>query len=175
MLAVEALYLSSSAAFLQFNTCLLSAELSAPCAMIPGTLTVALAAFLFLASALADVGPYFDSERYEQGGMGPWPIETYRSTSTVGAVVNFLQYGPQCKDDQYYFISPRGYSVHKPGPMILDQKGRLVWTKPYGHTYNFNVYNYKGQDYLTFWVGDDSRVGHGEGTYYMVRHHLYSA
>ncbi|RDH29820.1 ASST-domain-containing protein [Aspergillus welwitschiae] len=136
--------------------------------MILGTLTVALAAFLFLASALADVGPYFDSERYEQGGMGPWPIETYRSTSTVGAVVNFLQYGPQCKDDQYYFISPRGYSVHKPGPMILDQKGRLVWTKPYGHTYNFNVYNYKGQDYLTFWVGDDSRVGHGEGTYYML-------
>jgi hypothetical protein len=38
--------------------------------MILGTLTVALAAFLFLASALADVGPYFDSERYEQGGMG---------------------------------------------------------------------------------------------------------
>ncbi|OJJ75816.1 hypothetical protein ASPBRDRAFT_116928 [Aspergillus brasiliensis CBS 101740] len=136
--------------------------------MIPGTLTVALAAFLFLTSALADVGPYFDSELYEQGRMGPWPIETYRSTSTVGAAVNFLQYGPQCKDDQYYFISPRGYSVHKPGPMILDQKGRLVWTKPYGHTYNLNVYNYKGQDYLTFWVGDDGKVGHGEGTYYML-------
>ncbi|RAH60609.1 arylsulfotransferase [Aspergillus piperis CBS 112811] len=136
--------------------------------MIPGTLTVALAAFLFLASALADVGPYFDSELYEQGRLGSWPIETYRSTSTVGAAVNFLQYGPQCRDDKYYFISPRGYSVHKPGPMILDHKGRLIWTKPYGNTYNFNVYNYKGQDYLTFWVGDDGKVGHGEGTYYML-------
>ncbi|PYI05986.1 arylsulfotransferase [Aspergillus sclerotiicarbonarius CBS 121057] len=136
--------------------------------MIRGTLAFALAAFLLLTSAVADEGPYYASELYEMGRMGQWPIETYRSTSTVGAAVNWMEYNPQCNDGQYYFISPRGYSVHKPGPMILDQDGHLVWTKPLGHTYNLNVYQYKGQDYLTYWLGDDSRVGHGEGTYYML-------
>ena len=138
--------------------------------MFLGTLPFALATFLLLTSVLADEGPYFASDLYEQGRMGQWPIEAYRSTSTVGAAVNFMEYSPQCKDGQYYFISPRGYSVHKPGPMILDQDGHLVWTKPLGHTYNLNVYQYKGQDYLTFWLGDDGKVGHGEGTYYMVRY-----
>jgi hypothetical protein len=52
--------------------------------------------------------------------------------------------------------------------MIIDQDGHLVWTKHYGQTYNANVYRYKGQDYLTFWVGNDGIVGHGDGTYYMV-------
>ncbi|KAL2001359.1 hypothetical protein VTN02DRAFT_1852 [Thermoascus thermophilus] len=52
--------------------------------------------------------------------------------------------------------------------MILDQDGNLVWTQPYGDAYGLNVYTVKGKDYLTFWVGDDSIVGHGDGTYYFL-------
>lgn len=81
---------------------------------------------------------------------------------------NFVRYGQACRDGLHTLIAPRGSDVYTPGPMILDQDGHLVWFKPMGQTYNMNVQTYKGQEYLTFWSGDDSIVGHGEGTYYMV-------
>ena len=48
--------------------------------------------------------------------------------------------------------------------------GSLVWgpDRHYGEVYNFQVQQYKGEDYLVFWAGDDSIGGHGEGKYYMV-------
>lgn len=52
--------------------------------------------------------------------------------------------------------------------MILDQDGHVVWAKSWGRTYNMNMQTYKGEDFITFWVGNDGVVGHGEGTYYMV-------
>ncbi|PWY92164.1 hypothetical protein BO70DRAFT_424909 [Aspergillus heteromorphus CBS 117.55] len=116
----------------------------------------------------ADMGPYFHNGMYEAGKLGAWPMETYRSSSAVGAAINFVAYNPECQDGQYYFIAPRGKSVHKPGPMILDHDGHLIWTKHYGQTYNTNLYRYKGQDYITFWVGNDGIVGHGHGVYYML-------
>ncbi|KAK0658543.1 hypothetical protein DIS24_g4664 [Lasiodiplodia hormozganensis] len=54
--------------------------------------------------------------------------------------------------------------------MILDQAGNLVWTldgRPYGETYNLNVQEWNGEQYLTFWGGDDTVGGHGQGYYYM--------
>jgi hypothetical protein len=52
--------------------------------------------------------------------------------------------------------------------MILDQNGDLVWFKEYGTTYNFNIHSFRGEDYLTFWTGNDGVRGHGNGIYYMV-------
>ncbi|KAF7167011.1 hypothetical protein CNMCM6106_002591 [Aspergillus hiratsukae] len=86
----------------------------------------------------------------------------------MGPMLNYVEVNPQCKDGQYTLIAPRGAAVPDPGPMIIDQDGHLVWTKHYGQTYNVNVYSYKGHDYLTFWVGNDGIVGHGDGTYYML-------
>jgi hypothetical protein len=119
-------------------------------------------------SVQADRGPYFQSSRFENGDLGQWPTETYRSSALMGPILNYVESNPQCKDGQYTLIAPRGMAVRNPGPMIIDQDGHLVWTKYYGQTYNVNVYKYKGQDYLTFWVGNDGIVGHGDGTYYMV-------
>ncbi|EDP51097.1 conserved hypothetical protein [Aspergillus fumigatus A1163] len=116
----------------------------------------------------ADRGPYFQSSRFEDGDLGQWPTETYRSSALMGPILNYVESNPQCKDGQYTLIAPRGMAVRNPGPMIIDQDGHLVWTKHYGQTYNVNVYRYKGQDYLTFWVGNDGIVGHGDGTYYML-------
>ncbi|GIJ85247.1 hypothetical protein Asppvi_004103 [Aspergillus pseudoviridinutans] len=116
----------------------------------------------------ADRGPYFQSSRFENGDLGQWPMESYRSTALMGPLLNYVKSNPQCKDGQYTLIAPRGMAVPNPGPMIIDQDGHLVWTKHYGQTYNVNVYSYKGQDYLTFWVGNDGIVGHGDGTYYML-------
>ncbi|KAE8154206.1 ASST-domain-containing protein [Aspergillus avenaceus] len=123
---------------------------------------------LFLVSVCADSGPYLQSSAYDEGRFGEWPTETYRSSPIVGPALNYLQHSDKCKDGLYTFIAPRGSRVAHPGPMILDQDGHLVWTTEYGQSYNLNVYNYKGQDYLTFWMGNDGVGGHGEGAYYML-------
>ncbi|RAL16818.1 arylsulfotransferase family protein [Aspergillus homomorphus CBS 101889] len=136
--------------------------------MTPVRLLILVVATVLLASTRADEGPYFQSQLYEQGRMGSWPTEQFRSTTTVGLAVNWVQESARCKDGQYYLLAPRGDSVHRPGPMILDQHGHLVWTKEYGQTYNLNVQRYRGRDYLTFWAGSDADVGHGRGTYYML-------
>ena len=57
--------------------------------------------------------------------------------------------------------------------MILDGRGELVWAGYFENkfgpqAYNMMVQNYKGEDFLTFWVGTDSVRGHGTGFYYMV-------
>lgn len=54
-------------------------------------------------------------------------------------------------------------------PMIHDAQGNLVWMNAtYGETFGLTMQQYKGQDYLTFWQGDDSVGGHGEGYYILV-------
>jgi hypothetical protein len=119
--------------------------------------------------ALADIEPYYRSKAYEQGELGHWPQQTYHSSSLVGPVLNYLQRSELCRDGSYTMITPRGSSIESAGPMIVDDDGSLVWTKRYGPTYDLNVYRFKGEEYLTFWVGDDAVVSHGSGSYYMVR------
>ncbi|KAL4894808.1 ASST-domain-containing protein [Aspergillus ambiguus] len=136
--------------------------------MIPMLGSLLALAAIGISSVRADFGPYFQSTAYDEGKYGAWPTETYRSTAIIGPSLNYVQYSPACNDGQYTLIAPRGGSVRYPGPMIIDQDGHLVWTKYYGQTYNLNIYRFKGQDYLTFWVGDDGIVGHGDGTYYML-------
>lgn len=124
---------------------------------------------LLTLSANADVDPFYHSTRYDSGRAGHWPSQEFTSDHAVTApIVNFVRYGEQCQDGLYTFISPYGGSVPTPGPMILDQDGHLVWTKSFGSTYNMNMQNYKGEDFITFWVGNDDVSGHGEGIYYMV-------
>lgn len=128
-------------------------------------------AFFFLSfspSAYADIEAYYQSDYFESGGAGKFPSQRFKSSQAIAPTLNFLQYEPPCRDGLYTFIAPRGGGVMAPGPMILDQDGHLIWTKNYGQTYNMDMQMYKGEPYLTFWTGDDSIVGHGKGTYYLV-------
>jgi hypothetical protein len=138
--------------------------------MMIGTSLLRAALFvLFALSANADIDPFYQSTRFDSGRAGSWPHQKFASDTTVTApILNFVRYGPQCQDELYTFISPYGGAVPSPGPMILDQDGHVVWAKAWGRTYNMNVQTYKGEDFITFWVGNDGVVGHGEGTYYMV-------
>lgn len=130
--------------------------------------TLVLPFFLFLLVGVhADVDSYYQSTKYEKGSAGKWPNQRFQSSQLTAPVLNFVRYGQACRDGLYTFIAPRGSSVPKAGPMILDQDGHLVWSEPMGETFGMNMHTYKGESYLTFWVGDDS-MGHGEGTYYMV-------
>jgi hypothetical protein len=128
------------------------------------------ASFSVINVALADIGPYYRSDAYAKGNFGKWPYQAYHSSPLLGPVLNIQQLSDQCDDGSYTLITPRGHAVPQPGPMILDQRGNLVWSQPgYGRTYGLAVQKYKGRDYLTFWSGNDSTVGRGNGSFYMVR------
>lgn len=120
-----------------------------------------------------DVGPSFDPTDGEawETKYGDYPFMSFKSTDLTSPVVRRMVDSPQCYDGRYMFYSPRGVAPDLPAPMILDDKGDLVWTKRCDglQPYNFEIQEYQGKQHLTFWLGNDAVGGHGEGFYYMVR------
>lgn len=139
--------------------------------------------FLFVARAVAnDVGSdyhpltynletgetAFDANAWETQ-YGSYPFHSYRSSNLTSPAVRKPSDSLQCYDDNHIFISPRGKKVANPAVTILDNHGRLIWSKHVqGQAYNFKVQEYKGQRVLTYWVGDDAVGGHGEGYFYVL-------
>lgn len=119
----------------------------------------------------ADQAPFYADSKYNDAEYGFYVTQTFKSSPQVTGVpvVNFMEPFTQCDDGSYLLITPRG-NVAESTPMILDVNGSLVWaaTKKYGQVYNLQVQSYKGQEYLTFWAGDDTVGGHGVGTHYML-------
>lgn len=128
--------------------------------------------FPALVAAAQDVFPHINSEAFDNGNFGAYPNRTYiTEPTTISPRLNVLQSDPRCNDGLYTMISLRGDKVELKGqsPMIHDARGNLIWMNAtYGETFGLSVQKYKGQDYLTFWQGDDSVGGHGEGYYYLV-------
>lgn len=114
------------------------------------------------------------NESIDNGTFGYYPTSSFMTEDDIFAPkVNWLQWDPQCNDGTYYFLTPRGHGLPRPGPMILDWKGDLVWKEHFsnewgGQAYDLMVQQYQAQDYLTFWTGDDRIRGHGSGSYMMV-------
>jgi hypothetical protein len=110
-----------------------------------------------------------DGEAWELG-YGYYPYRSYQTTDIISPQFRTLVDTPECHDDRYVFFTPRGPSIAAPGPMIVDSHGDLIWAKSTGgQAYGLAVQEYKGEDYLTYWTGDDRVRGHGAGDYYMVR------
>jgi hypothetical protein len=66
----------------------------------------------------------------------------------------------------YLFLAPK-MVVAQAGPMIMDNRGEVVWFKPLntkGVT-DFRVQHYRGKPVLTWWRGRVSDVGVGDGWY----------
>lgn len=116
--------------------------------------------------------PHIQSSEFDAGDYGAYPNRTYITRpDIISPRLNILQADPRCDDGLYTMISLRGDKVHISGqsPMIHDTKGNLVWMNAsYGETFGLNVQRYRGVDYLSFWQGDDSVGGHGEGVYILV-------
>ena len=114
------------------------------------------------------------NEAADNGSLGFYPERTYVSAKDVKSPeTNFLQWDEQYDDGLFTFLTPRGHSLPRPGPVILDGRGELIWGHHFhnsygGEAYNFLVQQYKGEDVLTFWLGDDRIRGHGSGFYYLV-------
>ncbi|TEY45985.1 hypothetical protein BOTCAL_0324g00040 [Botryotinia calthae] len=125
-----------------------------------------------LISATPETFPYIQSTEFDAGDYGAYPNRTYTTRpDLISPRLNVLQDDPRCDDGLYTMISLRGDKVHITGqsPMIHDHQGNLVWMNAsYGETFGLNVQRYKNVDYLTFWQGDDSVGGHGEGVYILL-------
>lgn len=109
----------------------------------------------------------------DNGTYGPYPTQHSFSSGLDAPLSTFPYWSPECADDLYYLLTPKGWEVPQPGPMILDSRGEMVWFAHFaneygGQAYDLRVQRYDGEDYLTFWSGDDSVRGHGAGHYYMV-------
>jgi Arylsulfotransferase (ASST) len=65
----------------------------------------------------------------------------------------------------YLFLAPY-QGAGSPGPMIVDQRGNLVWFHPLAagqEATNFGVQQYRGKPVLTWWQGRIIKAGFGEG------------
>lgn len=118
-----------------------------------------------------DVGLDWDPEDGEAWELdyGYYPFKSYQTTDYISPAFRKLVDSPQCYDGLYTFFTPRGYSIEAPGPMIVDNTGELVWAKSTdGQAYDLVMHEIKGEQYMTYWIGDDRIRGHGQGDYYMV-------
>lgn len=124
---------------------------------------------LFPIISRADESVYTSDSAYDAADYGDFPIHTYMSTDLISPHINALTSSPECDSTLSTFITPRGYRTPVSLATILDQDGLLVWTfAGLGQIYNFMVQEYLGEQYLTFWAGNDAVGGHGAGFYYMV-------
>lgn len=122
-------------------------------------------------TAAEDVGANFDTKNTQafEHDFGSFPYKTFQSSDLISPILRRPNDSPKCHDDNYVFLTPRGYQVPHPAVAIMDNDGELVWEHYVeGQGYNLKVQEYQGEQVLTFWVGNDGVGGHGEGDYYMV-------
>ena len=82
-------------------------------------------------------------------------------------VVTMARPGTSAGNGQYLFLAPSPNGAGQGGAMILDPAGRLVWFAPSSGGTRFmdlQVQAYQGKPVLTWWEGEISAVGVGEGT-----------
>src|SRR4051812_19753080 len=74
----------------------------------------------------------------------------------------------------YIFIAPKK-EVEQAGPLILDDRGQVVWFQPldtHGVT-DFRVQRYRGKPVLTWWRGETAKgIGNGRYVIYDDSYHL---
>lgn len=123
-------------------------------------------------TAAENVGTSFDTKDIQafEHDFGSYPYKTFQSSDLIAPVLRRSEESPRCQDDNYIFLAPRGNEVPHPAVTIMDNAGEMVWEHYVeGQGYNLKVQEYKGEQVLTFWAGNDAVGGHGEGDYYMVR------
>ena len=111
--------------------------------------------------------PSFETTAFELGVYGVYPRRDYVSTDLRSPRGRRVKWEDSCNGG-YILLGPNGLSVEKPGPIMLDTNGELVWmSEAWGPTMNFNVQKYKGENYLTFWYGHKTG-GNGYGDFVML-------
>lgn len=133
---------------------------------LAAVLAVAVAVLPRLCATAGTSSPWH-SFWYDLGIFGAHPTLDYKSFDIKAPELNVVRWDPRCEPG-YVLLSPRGHFYPEPGPLIYDSEGELVWIeRKYGMIMDLNVQQYRGEQFLTFWVGHDDGT-RGEGVYYMV-------
>jgi hypothetical protein len=113
-----------------------------------------------------------DADLYDNGTYGLTPEETFRSVDVPAYRLLKRRWNEErCASNDKIFLGLRGTRLWHTGPVIYDNDGHLVWyTEDAKAPYNFRTQWYKGEQYLTYWSGDDEG-GYGSGYYYMYNKH----
>jgi hypothetical protein len=101
-----------------------------------------------------------------QATAPPPPSRTYHSRPDLKPPLVQIRTAAHNTAPGYIFIAPK-MVVAQAGPMIMDNRGEVVWFKPLntrGVT-DFRVQQYLGKPVLTWWRGKVSNVGVGDGWY----------
>ena len=101
-----------------------------------------------------------------QAAAAPPPSRTYHSRPDLKPPLVQIRTAAHKTSPGYIFIAPK-MVVAQAGPMIMDNRGEVVWFKPLntrGVT-DFRVQQYRGKPVLTWWRGKVSNVGVGDGWY----------
>jgi hypothetical protein len=96
----------------------------------------------------------------------PPPSRVYHSRPDLKPPLIQIKTPAQGTAPGYIFLAPK-MVVAQAGPMIVDNRGEVVWFKPLntkGVT-DFRVQHYQGKPVLTWWRGRLSNVGVGDGWY----------
>jgi arylsulfotransferase ASST len=92
------------------------------------------------------------------------PARTYHSRPDLKPPLVQIRTAAHNTAPGYVFLAPK-MVVAQAGPMIMDNRGEVVWFKPLntrGVT-DFRVQQYLGKPVLTWWRGKVSNVGVGDG------------
>jgi hypothetical protein len=130
----------------------------------------ALFAFVVLALPLAGCGhskkSAVEASTTTKVAAPPPPSRTYHSRPDLKPPLVQIRTAAHNTAAGYVFIAPK-MVVAQAGPMIMDNRGEVVWFKPLntrGVT-DFRVQQYRGKPVLTWWRGKVSNVGVGDGWY----------
>ena len=100
-------------------------------------------------------------------GPKPGPTQHFRSRPDLRPPVVHIRIPARGTAPGYIFLAPK-LAVAQAGPMIMDNRGRLVWFHPLKFTKgvtDFRAQRYRGKPVLTWWRGRLSDVGVGNGWY----------
>jgi len=115
-----------------------------------------------------------DADSYDNGTYGRTPEERFHTVDLPAyRMLRRTWDDERCASDDKFFLGIRGRRLWHTGPVIYDNDGHQLWyADDIKIPYNFRTQWYQGQQYLTWWNGDDEG-GHGSGYYYMVEFTTY--
>jgi hypothetical protein len=128
--------------------------------------TIMVGALVLLAAGCGEVGKKTSAPSKPAQTTEQPPSRTYHSRPDLKPPLVQIKTPARGTAPGYIFIAPK-MVVAQAGPMIMDNRGEVVWFKPLntrGVT-DFRVQRYRGKPVLTWWRGRLSDQGVGDGWY----------
>ncbi|KID96390.1 hypothetical protein MAJ_07667, partial [Metarhizium majus ARSEF 297] len=73
---------------------------------------------------------YVSSGSYDEGNLGKYPVQDFKSVQLIAPRPNSVRQDSRCTKELFTFLSSRSYveQAKHPQATILDHNGHLIWT-----------------------------------------------